>query len=247
MIMYQRIRKPIVISTAILFHLLLIFHLFFSPVIIVIASYKGIVNASFIAFVILFFLSLYFGRAYCSWFCPGCGVQEIISVFIKKKSGNTKAVYIKYIIFALWAGSIITGYILNGIHTVDLSYGMSDVPVSRKIMLTIGAVLIIVPLTAVFGRFASCKYICWQVPFMIAGTRIRDFLNLRGLRLNSDSGKCRSCKVCNFKCPMNIDVMANVKRNNMNHTECFLCGNCVESCKHRAIRFSWRSEKKTSE
>ena len=240
--MYQRIRKPIVITTAILFHLLLIFHLFFSPVIIVFAAYKGIINASFIAFVILFLLSLFFGRAYCSWFCPGCGVQEIISVFIRKKSMNSRAIYIKYIVFTVWAGSIITGYVLNGIHSVDLSYGMSDVPVTRKIMLTIGAVLIIVPLTAVFGRFASCKYICWQVPFLIAGTKIRDFFHFRGLRLNSNSGKCNSCKICNFKCPMNIDVMINVSRNNMVHTECILCGNCVESCKHGAIRFSWQSE-----
>jgi ferredoxin-type protein NapH len=235
--MHQKIRKPIVISTAILFHLLLIFHLFFSPVIIVFASYKGIVNASFIVFVILFLLSLFFGRAYCSWFCPGCGVQEILAPFIKKKSKNTKAVYIKYGIFAVWAGSIITGYVLNGIHTVDLTYGMSDVPVTRKIMLTIGAVLIIVPLTAACGRFASCKYICWQVPLMIAGTKIRDYFHLRGLKLVSDPGKCKSCKMCTFKCPMNIDVMTNVKGGTMLDTECFLCGNCVDSCKYEAIKF----------
>lgn len=35
---------------------------------------------------------------------------------------------------------------------------------------------------------------------------------------------------------MNIDVMANVKRNKMVHTERILCGNCVENCKHKAIR-----------
>ena len=89
--MLQKIRKPIVISTAVLFHLLLIFHLFFSPVIIVIASYKSIVNASFIAFVLMFILSLYFGRTYCSWFCPGCGIQELLSIVVKKKSKNSKA------------------------------------------------------------------------------------------------------------------------------------------------------------
>ena len=99
--MYQRIRKPIVISTAILFHVLLIFHLFFSPVIIVMASYKSIVNASFIAFVIIFVLSLFFGRAYCSWFCPGCGIQEILALFIKRKSKNSRALYIKYFIFSI--------------------------------------------------------------------------------------------------------------------------------------------------
>jgi len=236
--MYQEIRKPIVISTAILFHLLLIFHLFFSPVIIVMASYKGIINASFIAFVLISLLSLFFGRAYCSWFCPGCGVQEIVSLFIKSKSKNTKALYIKYFIFAVWIGIIITGYILNGFHKIDITFGMSDVTFKRKIILTIGAIIIIVPLTAIFGQYASCKYICWQAPFMIIGTKIRDFLQLPGLRLRVEKEKCNSCKVCNTKCPMNIDVMENVKANNMNNPECILCGNCIDHCKHKVITYS---------
>src|SRR4030042_3813901 len=125
--MYQRIRKPIVISTAILFHVLLIFHLLFSPVIIVSAAYRGIINASFIAFVLMLLLSLFFGRAYCSWFCPGCGVQEILTLIVKKKSNNSKALYIKYFIFAVWLGAIVTGYIINGFRMVDITYGMTEV------------------------------------------------------------------------------------------------------------------------
>jgi polyferredoxin len=236
--MYQKIRKPIVISTAILFHLLLIFHLFFSPVIIVMASFKGIINASFVAFVLMLLLSIFFGRAYCSWFCPGCGVQEILSLIVKKKSKNTSALYIKYFIFIVWFGAIVTGYTINGFHVVDMTYGMADVTFERKIILTIGAVLIIVPLTAIFGQFASCKYICWQVPFMIIGTKIRDYFQFRGLRLMADTDNCKNCKICNNICPMNIDVMANVKGKNMDHTECILCGNCVDNCKHKVIKFS---------
>jgi len=78
--MYQKIRIPLVIATAVLFHAALIFHLLFSPVIIIMDSYSGIINASFVVFVLLFLLSLFFGRAYCSWFCPGCGVQEIMGL-----------------------------------------------------------------------------------------------------------------------------------------------------------------------
>lgn len=236
--MYQKIRKPIVMSTAILFHLLLIFHLFFSPVIIVMASYNGIINASFIAFVLMLLLSLFFGRAYCSWFCPGCGVQEIMTLFIKSKSKNSKAIYIKYFIFAIWIGVIVSGYVINGFREVDITFGMIDVTLERKIILTLGAIIIIVPLTAVFGQFASCKYICWQAPFMIIGTKIRDYFQFRGLRLMADTDKCKNCKVCNIKCPMNIDVMENVKNKKMHHTECILCGNCIDSCKHKVIKFS---------
>ncbi|MCX6238639.1 MAG: 4Fe-4S binding protein [Bacteroidia bacterium] len=236
--MYQRIRRPIVIFTALLFHLLLIFHLLFSPVIIVFASYKGIVNASFIAFIVILLLSLFFGRAYCSWFCPGCGVQELMSVFVRKKSKNSKALFIKYFIFAIWIGAIITGYFINGFRQIDLTYGMTDVSFERKIILTIGAIVIIVPLTAIFGQFASCKYVCWQAPFMIIGTKIRDYFKFSGLRLKAEAEKCRSCTICNLKCPMNIDVMASVKSQKMNNVECILCGNCIDSCKHKVIKFS---------
>ncbi|MCX6253602.1 MAG: 4Fe-4S binding protein [Bacteroidia bacterium] len=234
---YQHIRKPIVIASAILFHLLLIFHLLFSPVIIIFASNNGIINASFIVFLLLFVLSIFFGRAYCAWFCPGCGVQEIMSIFIKRKARNTKALYIKYIIFILWIGAIISGYIIKGISKVDFFYGMSNITFERKIILTLGAIAIIVPITAIFGRFASCKYICWQAPFMIIGTKIRDYIHLSGLRLQADADKCKNCNECSIKCPMNIDVMRNVKSVKMNDKECILCGNCVDSCKHKVIKY----------
>jgi polyferredoxin len=236
--MYQHIRKPVVITTAILFHVLLIFHLFFSPVIIVMASFKGIINASFIAFCLIFILSLFFGRAYCSWFCPGCGIQEIMALIVKRKSKNTKALYIKYVIFALWMGAIVTGFILHGFRKVDITYGMADITPERKIILTTGAILIIVPLTAIFGQFASCKYICWQAPIMIIGTKIRDYFNLRGLRIRAKSEACKSCAVCNKNCPMNLDVMAFLKNKEFKNTECILCGNCIDSCNQKVIRYS---------
>jgi ferredoxin-type protein NapH len=163
-----------------------------------------------------------------------------LSFFIKRKSKNSKALYIKYFIFAIWIGAIITGYILNGINKIDLSYGMSDITIKRKVILTLGAIVLIVPLTAIFGKFASCKYICWQVPFMIIGTKIRDYFHLSGLRLKSEKIKCNSCKACMTKCPMNLDVMENVKNGHMQDTECILCGNCIDHCKNKVIRFSFR-------
>jgi polyferredoxin len=204
------------------------------------ASYNSIINASFVAFVLIFILSLFFGRAYCSWFCPGCGIQEILSVIIKKKSKNSGAIFIKYFIFTIWVGTIIAGYVINGVNKIDLTYGMSDVTFLRKIILTIGAIVLIVPLTAVFGRFASCKYICWQVPFMIIGTKIRDFLHLRGLRLSGDNVKCNSCKACTKNCPMNLDVMEKVKKGNMSDSECILCANCIDHCNQKAINFTFK-------
>lgn len=241
--MYSNFRKPIVISNALLFHIFLVFHLLFSPVIIVIASFKGVINASFIAFGFIALLSIFFGRAYCAWFCPGCGVQEILNFMVKKKSKNSKATIIKYFIFTIWISAIIAGYLIHGFHQVDLKFGMTDITLQRKIIMTAGAVLIIIPLTLIFGQFASCKYICWQAPFMILGTKLRRAINLPGLRLKYNPANCTSCKKCNKACSMNIDVVANVKCNSM-HTECILCGSCIESCKHRVIKFSFAKDGK---
>jgi len=63
------------------------------------------------------------------------GCQEILSIGVKKRSKNSKALYIKYIIFAIWVVAIIFGYNTHGIHRIDLAYGMSDITIERKIIL----------------------------------------------------------------------------------------------------------------
>jgi polyferredoxin len=202
------------------------------------SSYKGIINASFFVFIFIFLTSLFLGRAYCSWFCPGCGVQELLCFVVKKKSKNGKVTYLKYVIFTIWIVAIIIGYSINGFQKINLAAGMSDINIQKKIIMTIGAIAIIVPLTAVFGQFASCKYICWQALFVIIGTKIRDYFKLPGLRLAANSEKCISCKLCNKKCSMNIDVMRKVKENNVFDSECILCGSCIDACKSGVITFT---------
>jgi polyferredoxin len=216
------------------------------PVIIVLASSRGIVNASFFSFVVIFVLSLFFGRAYCGWFCPGCGVQETAGFFIKKKAKNTKARYIKYVIFFVRMSVIVAGYILKGFTQVDLSFGMSDIPLQRKILLTAGAVAIIVPVAVVSGKFASCKYICWQAPLMVIGKRIRDMLHLPGLRIKTDADKCKSCGACSKSCPMNIDVIKKIPDGEIADDECILCGSCIEVCKFDALNFCISVPRNTS-
>ena len=159
----------------------------------------------------------------------------------QKKSKNSKALYIKYFIFVIWIGAIITGYFINGFQQIDVTYGMTYVSVKKKVILTIGAIVLIAPLTAIFGQFASCKYICWQVPFMIIGTKIRDYFHFHGLRLKAQTEKCTNCTICSQKCPMNIDVMENVKIKEMNDIECILCGNCIDNCKQKVISFSFKN------
>ena len=71
----QKIRKGLILFSFFLFPA--IFY-YLSPFLILQASSKGIVNGSFVLFVLMFISALFLGRSYCGWLCPGAGCQEAI-------------------------------------------------------------------------------------------------------------------------------------------------------------------------
>ena len=120
----QSIRKGSLAAMLVLFQYRL-FHLFFSPVLVVVAASLGIVNGSLLIYALLFLCSLYFGRAWCGWLCPGAAINEGCSVIVRKRCSGGRADKIKYVVFALWAGLI--GFMAiraGGFHAVDLFYGV---------------------------------------------------------------------------------------------------------------------------
>lgn len=69
----QQIRKLLLIVSLLLFPITLYY---FSPALIINAGLNGIINGSFMIFVLLFLMSIPFGRLFCSYFCPAGGLQE---------------------------------------------------------------------------------------------------------------------------------------------------------------------------
>lgn len=37
---------------------------------------------------------------------------------------------------------------------------------------------------------------------------------------------------------MNLDVLGNIQQNKLNISECILCGNCIDSCRQKVIKYS---------
>lgn len=68
----QRLRKLLLIASLLLFPITLYY---FSPVLILNAGLNGIINGSFIVFILLFVLSVPFGRLFCSYICSAGGLQ----------------------------------------------------------------------------------------------------------------------------------------------------------------------------
>jgi len=77
---------------------------------------------------------------------------------------------------------------------------------------------------------------------MIIGTKLSEKLKLLRLRLKTESETCVSCSLCTKKCPMSLCVQEMVKTNDMKHSECILCGECVDICPKKSIAYTFKNK-----
>ena len=76
----------------------------------------------------------------------------------------------------------------------------------------------------------------------IVGSQIARVLRLPALHLEADAAKCRGCKSCGRACPKSLPIGEWVQEGAPGHTECILCGSCVDSCRYGAVRYGFRRE-----
>jgi polyferredoxin len=236
----QRIRKGIVLLVFLTFPITINF---FSPYIIIHGAMNGILNGSAVLFTLLFLSSLVLGRAWCGWVCPGSAMADIAEPLNNRALNPDKVAWIKWLIWIPWISIIVWLLIRSGGYSrVDLllltESGFSlDSP--EKFIIYYIVIALFVGLAVLFGRRAGCHTICWMAPFMIIGRWIRNRFAWPSLRLVADASACSDCKLCVRNCPMGLDVNAMVEREQMEHSECILCGNCIDTCAKKAIRYSF--------
>jgi len=246
----QRIRKALVILAFLSFPITMNF---LSPYVIIDGAMNGIVNGSLILFGLLFVSSLFLGRAWCGWVCPGGGMQEIVEPVNNRPVNGKKIDWIKWLIWIPWISLI--GFLVvqaGGYKTVDLLYhtqngisvaGTPDRPIFIAYIIYYIVIGLLVGLAVLIGRRASCHTICWMAPFMLIGRWIRNRFAYPSLRLVADASACKDCKLCTKSCPMSLDVNAMVQIEKMENAECILCGTCVDNCAKKAIRYSFSAGK----
>ncbi len=240
----QRVRKGLIFA---IFLLLPVILNYFSPYLIIDGASQGIVNGSFIVFMLLFFFSLLLGRAWCGWACPAAGLQE--SCFPVKDSPAKQGWrdWIKWVLWIVWIGFIIYAAIsaggyrkINFFHMTEKIISVSE-PSMYIVYYFVIALFLLPALMA--GRRAGCHYLCWMAPFMIMGRWLRNKGRWAALQLKADSDICTSCRTCESACPMGLAVEGMVKRGNMENTECVLCGSCVDACPQKTISWSFGTGK----
>ncbi|MBN2118889.1 MAG: 4Fe-4S binding protein [Anaerolineales bacterium] len=240
----QRIRKALVILTFLSFPVTMNF---LSPYLIVDGAANGIVNGSLVTFGLLFASSLFLGRAWCGWVCPGSTMADLAEAINNRPVKPARIAWIKWLIWIPWISIIVWLAIRAGGYSgVNLLYftesGISvDAPAKY---ITYYAVLgLFIGLAILFGRRAGCHTICWMAPFMILGRWVRNRFAWPSLRLKAEPTLCADCKKCTSNCPMSLDVNAMVQLGKMENADCILCGTCVDNCTKQAIRYSFSAGK----
>ena len=240
----QRLRKALIILAFLSFPVTMNF---LSPYVIIDGAMNGIVNGSLVIFGLMFVSSLFLGRAWCGWVCPGAGMQEMLEPVNNRVVDPAKIDWIKWLVWIPWVSLIVWlairagGYSnVNLLHLTESGISV-DEPV--KYIIYYGVVFLFVGLAAFVGRRAGCHTICWMAPFMMIGRWIRNRFGWPSLRLVADASACSDCKLCTKSCPMSLDVNVMVAIEKMEHAECILCGTCVDNCSKKAIRYSFSSGK----
>ena len=207
-------------------------------------------------------LIIVLNKAFCGWLCPLGFFQEVIGMIGTKlgitqigslsRETITKVRPIKWFIFLFFVliFPLLTGIGLLGhewgspfcsicpsrIMTTTLTGDMSQVYVSQAgwgyFALSLLADLLfgLMIALALFVRQPFCR-ICPILPMQSL------FKKVGLLRLvKNGSSYCDNCSSCVKACPMDIfEIQEAAQNRNITHTDCTLCGRCVEFCPHDGV------------
>jgi ferredoxin-type protein NapH len=240
--MRQRLRNAILLVSLLAFPITLNY---FSPYLSLSGAAVGLVSASLLVFGGQFLSSLVVGRAFCGWLCPAGCLQDITMKVNDRRRPHGH--WVKFLIWGPWFGSIVfLAAKAGGFKRLDPLYMMPNgISVSEPVnyMMYYSILALFLGLAFASGRHAFCHYGCWMAPFMMAGRKFRNLGRWPSLMLRADASKCLACGACTRTCPMSIDVREKVRQGDMEHSDCILCGRCVDGCDKDAIRYGFGRSK----
>lgn len=202
---------------------------------------KAVYLPSVIGMVPPLILAFLLGRVFCSWICPVTFILEISDrlrrAVSRRKHLRNRLVVAKRVIWFVLLGELLLSMIIGAPLFVFLSPpGL----VGREIMMFVFfhtlaiegvLLLIIIGLELVTRRF-FCRSFCPLGGLLaLAGSR-------RRLRVVVEEKNCVDCGMCVRSCPMGLVPQTGEGMS----AYCWNCGECLDSCKTDALRFSWGRE-----
>jgi polyferredoxin len=178
------------------------------------------------------------GRAFCGWMCPLGTLQDMLTGWARRLSGEkdkpigkrSKAKipfdvpiqvdkwlrYLKYLVLAvILIASTWTLY--PPLHALCPARAIFSFHWNASLL---GAVLLGFVLSSMLVKRFSCKYLC---PL---GAILAIFNKISPIQLKANAQNCTSCGRCDNECPMDIvDIPENLRS-----AECVRCLECMETC-----------------
>lgn len=208
---------------------------------------KRIYISSFILVWIFIFSTLFFGRVFCSYFCPLGAIQEWLRKLWKligfKKDIEVPEKFDKYLRYVKYIILFIVVY--SSFYVWDLiftNYGPFSAfmhfwqEFEEKIFAY--WVLILLLVWALFSKTIWCRYFCPLGAFF----GIINKLSFHKIKRNPKS--CNGCWICKIKCPANLNInTVNVVKS----ADCIGCGDCVKKCPKSSLQHTIFNKKVSKE
>jgi polyferredoxin len=185
------------------------------------------IDFSIIALALLLLIltvTLLFGRIYCSTLCPFGLLQELIGIVKKKNSGMQKNLSLKYIIAAIFFGTLAGGTVFLLRLAEPYTYFGSLLSL-RLTGITAAAIVIIMVLT-------KDRFFCTNVCPIGAALGLISKISLKKIYLQKDL--CGSCGLCQNICPSGC---INAKEKTVCSETCIKCLKCLNVCPKNAVKY----------
>ena len=218
-----------------------------------------------IVVVALIVLTLVFGRIYCSIICPLGVFQDVLARFHRKKnkySYSAEKKLLRYPVLVVFVVAAVSGvgslfqllapYSAYGrISTMIFqpiwkagnnllamvaehyeSYAFYSVDTwmrSLPVLLIAAVTLVVLLILAWRGGRTYCNTIC------PVGTILSFFARFSWLKIKFDTDKCKNCSLCSKNCKA---ACIDFKTHTVDYSRCVVCGNCIDSCKFGALKYS---------
>ncbi len=204
-------------------------------------------------------LTIIFGRFFCGWICPFGSLQHFVGFLSRRKKKTPqkillnkyhKAQNVKYFILVVFLvmaafpsiGATLQTGLLDPISLITRSFNLILVPIADRSANIIsvpvrfyeGAWLIFaIFVTALLLNFAIprfyCRFIC---PL---GALLGIISRFAIWRIGKTQRECINCQLCERDCEGGCEPAGNIRI-----SECVLCFNCLDGCRHEVIGYQTR-------
>ena len=215
--------------------------------------------------VALIALTLVFGRIYCSVICPLGVFQDLLARLRRKKNKYSYSKEVKWLRYPVLAVFVLAGvagigslfqllapYSAYGrIATMIFqpiwklgnnllammaermdSYAFYTIDTwmrSLPVLIIAVVTLVVLAVLAWRGGRTYCNTIC------PVGTILSFFARFSWLKIRFDEEKCKNCSLCSKNCKA---ACIDFKTHTVDYSRCVACGNCIDSCKFDALKYS---------